>query len=369
MRCPSVLVLGLVAYTVAATSDIIDIVLTPSARGSTIIKAVLINKDQDNGYNLFIKNTFLDEDPIDRAIVTHNSSRVKSVGLRTLHNLADLHPDMFFALEQGQIREVEFDIAQSHMVHESSTDTHEVSVEGFFHCAELNSSTLIPDARIPFASNTLRVKVDRNQAAITFDKSFSKHFERREELVPFSPYHRKRAEITNSCDIVQTRILTDSLRQCTDRAGAAALIAENGRDRYYTRYFFYDQREEVADRLGDMAGECGNWKSRKADIYCRSPFGRQCGANEAAFIVGSSEVMVMCPGFFHLPQFSSNCGNTADSQVGVIIHEMSHIAGVVFPYAVDYAYTKRACVGLPPEKAILNAASYAFFAMDIYAHC
>lgn len=333
-----------------------DIRVLISQSGSTRIKATMTNHGE-KGYNILSSGSFLDDRPVDKAIVTIDGAKVPSVGIEVLHTKANIDPALFIALDAGQTHEVEFDLTETYPLHESSHGLHNIVSQGRLHYADFNSTQLL--GQFPFSSNQISVDIDLREAAAKFET-----YNKRSDL-------SERAVIDRAhCSSTQGAEITAALRSCSRQASAAAIAARSGTGRLYEKWFTDRSRAgAVANGFNWVASECANNGDNRFTIYCRDPgTGNPCATEGTlAFVRRAQNEMVLCGLFFQDPETTTDCRNIGFSRAGTLIHEFMHLQPT--NGCADISGTPGGSQGLDASRKWLNCESYTLFAGELAANC
>lgn len=338
----------------ARTSSGLEVLL--QSTGNTIIRATVSNIGNQD-YNIFSKNTIIDQSPVDRVQITVDGAPVQSRGLRLIYGTDELDESLFVPIPAGQSVEVSFDIAATHWVHQSPHGKHKITAVGSFQYAELNSTKIV--GHIPYRSNGLAVEVDLVKAAAAF-----------EGFHPPKDELRRRAYISDKrCTKDQIGQVRNGMEACAKAAQAAADQAAKGGS-LYTVYFKSDfYQTDISKHLGAIANECNNFNRGAIRIYCDDVPGiNECKVGTAAYAIQNPDELTFCPPWFKLPLYES-CDLSGEGRAGIVIHEMAHFKRVHDPGCADYAYFKGASKGLNAYDASQNCDSLGYFAMDLYGKC
>jgi deuterolysin len=356
-------ILALVA-SVAAVSNAMDssshsspdISVVISHAGSTRIKAAMTNNG-DKGYNILSSDTFLDNQPVDKATVTIDGAKVPTIGFKVFYMKTDVDPSRFVALNAGQTYEVEFDLAETHMFHNSSHGRHEVVAQGLFLYADLNSTQLL--GQVPYTSNRISVDFDVREAVAAFDA-----------LNDQSVLSKRTTISRDHCSSAQGAAIGAALRTCTQQASAAANVARGGRARVFRKWFSNVSRSvTIGNRLNWISQSCASTNGNRIQIYCRDPGGfgnTPCLGNVIALARQDTQQILLCPQYFSDPQTTNNCNNIAVSQTGTLIHEFLHLEP---SGCEDLSFTASGSQALAPEQQWRNCESYTLFAGEVAASC
>ncbi|KAF2206331.1 hypothetical protein CERZMDRAFT_103453 [Cercospora zeae-maydis SCOH1-5] len=340
--------------------------VTIHSTGNTNVMATVTNSG-DEGYNLYFKNTLLDTSAVDKVVVTVDENKVPSNGLRLVFNRYKLSPTHFLKLEPGEVRQVEFDIAETYRLQDSPHGIHEVSAEGYFLYAELNSTQTI--GRIPYASNKLVLQIDQEQAAVVYEQANPDYRDR--DL-------RKRSIIDkNHCSSSQAYTIAQGQRYVTNWAQKAANAVSTGYppqlfNAYWKSKVYID---EIKTCYTGIANEAAGIGGDKITIACRDTGTGDSCAGEAgedpplAFAREYDSLMVLCPPYWDAPIIVNTCSPDQSSQVETLMHELTHFQNVCGHTCDDLAYGRAASKGLPYSDAVDNADTYALFAQDYINNC
>jgi hypothetical protein len=133
-------------------------------------------------------------------------------------------------------------------------------------------------------------------------------------------------------------------------AVAVRLVEERPQDPHVRRWFGTAPAGVVAERLRRTAA----WMQTpdRAKILCNDP--QLCADQRVAFASASRSVIGLCPTFFRAR------ATGYDTPMGILIHEVSHIAAGT----QDFAYGPNATLILAkadPQRAAANADNYEYF--------
>ena len=319
-----------------------------SAEGNTMIKMLIHNKN-DMDIQLLNKGTILDEDHVEKVLVSSEGNSVPFTGMRKRVATTDLPADAFTPLKAGESIEVSIDMAAVHDL--SNGGLFKVSTFGALPYSIGNGTELVAENALVYASNELEITVDGAQAA----------------KVPRAyPVIEKRTELqSQTCNANQLRALTGALRYCNQLAGAAATAAQSGSSAKFQEFFkttSSSTRGNVAARFRAIATECGSTTTGATTYYCQDVY-RACSSGVLAYTLPSQDLVVSCPIFFNnLPLITRQCYVSvmrrtviapstdlvcqAQDQSTTVLHEFTHAPGVYAPGTEDNGYGYAASTAL-----------------------
>ncbi|KAM0715581.1 hypothetical protein Q7P37_009079 [Cladosporium fusiforme] len=312
------------------------------------VKVALTNT-ADTGYNLMTKETFLDDAPADKLVVSSKSARAPFTGIYQRLATSDLPEEVFRTIEAGETIEVEVELAEIYELAESGA--YDVSAAGSFLYAPLNSTELTGEV-LPFASEHISVDVVYEKAH-TVGKAIDRL--------------QKRTVVQSDCTGTRLSTVQNALRSCSSLASAAATAATSGNAARFSTFFGNSNRNTVAARFRAVANDCGSTNSGNTRTYCTDIYGA-CSGGVLAYALPALNYIAYCPSFFNqLPPRSGSC--YAQDQATTVLHESTHAPGVYSPGTVDNAYGYAASTRLSASQALLNADSYALFADSVNKNC
>lgn len=167
----------------------------------------------------------------------------------------------------------------------SSGGSFKVSTSGAIPFALANSTELVTETALTYASNELDITVDGTEAA----------------KVPRAYPLLKRTNLqTQTCNANQRQALTTSFRSCSQVSSAAASAAQSGDAAKFREYFkttSSSTRGNVAARFRAIATECGSTTSGQTEYHCNDVY-QACSPGVLAYTLPSQDLVVSCPIFF-----------------------------------------------------------------------
>lgn len=156
----------------------------------------------------------------------------------------------------------------------------------------------------------------------------------------------------NSCDPAQQEAVIEAFAAAKEQLAAGRAFLRANPTHEHVIKWFGEHTQKYVNRVLEathlrVANPAGLM------IECSGQVGT-CAARTFAFARPSSEVIGLCPVFFRRPLHGR------DSRLGIIVHEVSHIAGGT----QDHAYSPQQAEELAksdPIKAAGNADSYEYF--------
>lgn len=339
------LVLATLASAAAVNTDPNPVSVSLTSMGNSVVKAVLTNND-NKGYNIMHKGTFLDDIPVNKFQVKKGSNKANFHGIKLRMGASGFEEDDFTALFPGESKEVVVDLAELYGLDESGT--YDVAAKGRFNIAEMNSTELIRGGGLRYNSNKLSINVNGKQAG--------------QVIKAIEAILQSRSTINSTCTDSQTSTVADGLSRCESQAEAAAEAALNGSESKFEEYFMStsdDDKQYVADRFNAVAKECSSSTSGTLDLHCEDTY-NGCKSNTFAYAISSENVVVWCDAYWNAELETSTCHG--DDKAGTTIHEFTHVDDVFSPGTDDHAYTYENCIELDREEALENADTYEYYA-------
>ncbi|KAL9011607.1 MAG: hypothetical protein Q9173_003568 [Seirophora scorigena] len=234
-----------------------DVTVTLSSAGGSRVKASITN-NAASAFKFLKTGTFLDSAPVDKATVFKNGAPVAFKGILARVQTTDLTEDAFATLAPGATLENTFELAA--VTDLSEGGKFEVVSEGAVPLANAGSTELIPDAKLAFRSNTLKIDVDGAAAA----------------RVP-AAIRGDLAKTVVSCAVTaQGTTLQNALSRAVTLSNNAANAAASGSAAKFQEYFkttAASARNSVAARFRAVAAQAGSTTNGGTQYYCSDPYG------------------------------------------------------------------------------------------------
>ena len=277
-------------------------------------------------------------------MLTLPGHELKFKGIDTKFRLTNIDDSSITKLAPGESVTDEFDIAATTDLSEGGRVT--VKASGLIHLVTDRSVS----GSIPFESNTLTMDVDGAEtAAVT--KAFESPLTRRTKLEP------------DTCNSTQIEIIQTALKKAVELSNIAVDAAVNGPEKEFGKFFKStdaETRASVSYRYRQVAQEAGSTAQGTSFFSCNDSEDFCHGSIVAYTWHSSDERVIPCDGFYDEPVFSKYCTQSTTS--GILLHEFTHVEGLLDPRAEDHAYGFDASQKLPADKAFTNADNYAYYA-------
>ncbi|EGD90147.2 hypothetical protein A7C99_1022 [Trichophyton rubrum] len=335
----------------ASNNQTLSVRLVPA--GHTMVRAVVTNNGE-RPLHLLSFNTIMDENPISKVHVTHESGDdVEFTGMLPRYDLSDLTEDLFTRLAPKDSVEHLFDIATVHNLKRSGKYT--LSARGAIPVAEDGETDIVD--HIYYESNALEMEIDALKAAMVpraFDDDFSEGLE-------------KRRPSFDICNPKKERVLRAALQDAQRLASEAAAAAQNNTEKVLEYFRAKDPgtMKEVSQRLRSASG-ASTMESPSVKWHC-SDMHHRCRPRTIAYTLPIQNAVFPCGPFWQLPHWTNKCHG--QDRVTTIVHEALHNPNVAKPYCKDFGYGYRRATGLSHKRAMGNADNYALFANAIHLHC
>lgn len=204
--------------------------------------------------------------------------------------------------------------------------------------------------KIPFASNVLTMNIDPYEAS-KVSMAYDQHLARRADFK------------SETCNDSQASIIRKGLQKAGELCDVAADAAAHGPEKQFKKFFTNTDsktRAAVAQRFRKISVEALSTDHGKSSLHCGDTHNVCKGSIVAYTWHSTDETVVPCPSFFSEPVFDKSCVQSTTS--GIMLHEISHVKGVLDPTTKDHAYGFYEAQKLSAAEQFTNADNYAYFA-------
>ncbi|KAJ6443756.1 metallo-endopeptidase [Purpureocillium lavendulum] len=312
--------------------------------GNSQVKATITNTGKNN-LRVFKTGTILDKSAIQKVQITGQGQDVTFHGIRQRISTRNIKDEAFQSIPAGKSVSVTFDVGHVHDL--SAGGKFNLLANGALQFANEGDNKLI--GSVPFHSNKLEATVDGAQAA---------------SILGAFGQNLKRTQLQSDCTGDKLSVTQTALQNCAQLASAAAEAAKSGDASKVEEYFKSSDsqvRDEVADVLTKVAGECGSTDGGVSKYYC-TDVQNGCEPQVLAYTVPSQSFQAYCDLYFtDLPDLASSCHQQDKATTN--LHETTHLSQIKGTDDLGYGYDN--AMKLSTQDALNNADTYALFANAI----